>query len=199
MMPLYAFARGLFGGVIGVSNGFRVEGLENLPRKGPALVVCNHASLWDPIVLGTVLPRQVFFMAKKEIFRNPLFSTVLRWVGAFKVNRGGADREAIQEAIKNLRAGRMVGIFIEGTRNRTSSDFLPPQPGAAMLALRSGAPVVPVALVNTKNTLRAFRSKIIIRVGKPLEELGSADGPRREQYAEAGALIIESIARLYAN
>lgn len=196
MTPLYAFARVLFGTLIGVSNGFQVEGLHNVPRQGPAIIVANHVSMWDPIILGTVLPRHVAFMSKKELFDRPLSALVMKGLGAFRVKRGQSDRDAIRRALEVLQAGRLVGIFVEGTRNRSGDGFLQPQPGAAMLALKSGAPIIPVALVNTTRILKKLRVPVIVRIGSALNDLAQS-GTHREMYAEASTRIMDAIARLY--
>lgn len=198
MMPLYAAVKGFCWVTVGLFNGFHIEGLENIPREGPGIVVANHVSNWDPVILGTIVPRQIFFMAKKELFTNPIAAKALSMVGAFKVRRGEADREAIREAATHLNKGRLVGVFVEGTRNRNIEDgFLPPQPGAAMLAVKTGAPIIPVALVNTRSTFKKVRDKVIIRIGKALTGFENREAKHRLIYDEIGGQIMKSIATLY--
>lgn len=196
MTPLYAFAKALFGTVVGLTNGFQVEGMENLPKSGPAIIVANHVSMWDPIVLGTVFPRHVAFMSKKELFERPIVAMVLRGLGAFRVKRGQSDRDAIRQALDVLKSGGLVGIFVEGTRNRSGKGFLQPQPGAAMLALKSGAPIIPVALLNTSRILKKLRIPVIVRVGIPMTDLKQG-GTHRELYADTSTRIMDAIAQLY--
>ncbi|MGE5620103.1 MAG: lysophospholipid acyltransferase family protein [Sphingomonadaceae bacterium] len=148
----------------------RVEGLENLPRGGPFLLVANHLNLIDPPVLGALLPRKITFMAKDELFRVPLLGWVVRWYGAFAVRRGQPDREALRRAIAVLNRGGVLGVFPEGTRSKTGR-LNRGQPGAALVALLANATIVPVALVGTdlvKSPLSLLnRPQITVRVGKP--------------------------------
>lgn len=143
---------------------WQVEGLERFPASGPVLVCANHTSYWDPPMVGVALPRPVHFMAKEELFGIPVFRTWLRAVGAFPVRRGTADLSSFRQALTLLKEGKVVGIFPEGTRNR-SGKLLPAHPGAAYLAVSSGAPVVPVAICGR---YRPF-SRIRVRVGTPLD------------------------------
>ncbi|HAH95758.1 MAG TPA: 1-acyl-sn-glycerol-3-phosphate acyltransferase [Firmicutes bacterium] len=198
MMPLYAAVKGFCWVTVGLYNGFRIEGLENIPKEGPGIVVANHLSNWDPVILGTIVPRQIFFMAKKELFDNPIAAKAFKMVGAFKVRRGEADRDAIREAAEHLEQGRLVGVFVEGTRNRNIKEgFLPPQPGAAMLAVKTGAPIIPVALVNTGGTFKKMRDKVIVRVGAAITGFETRAGKHRLIYDEIGGQIMKSIATLY--
>ncbi|HYM71038.1 MAG TPA: lysophospholipid acyltransferase family protein, partial [bacterium] len=131
---------------------FRVDGREHEPATGPLIVVSNHRSDLDPLVVGSALRRRVTFMAKQELFRVP----VLRWwiaaCGAFPVRRGAADRQALRTALKILADGGVLVMFPEGTR-AIGRELRPPEPGAALLALRSGAALLPVALTGTDEVL----------------------------------------------
>ena len=115
-----------------------VQGLENLPRHG-ALLVANHASNWDPLVLATALPMdyRLRVMGKEELFRNPILAWVIRVGGAFPVNRGGADIQAVKTAIQSLKQGWNLLIFPEGTRVKDPG-HAEVKGGAAMMAIRSG-------------------------------------------------------------
>lgn len=173
----YRFARGLFRFLFVVFCRWEVEGLENIPVDGSLIVVANHVSYWDPIALGCALHRQVYFMAKKELFSYPLFGSVLKWLGAFPVNRGTPDRSALKRAFNLLRDGKIVGIFPEGTRSKTG-EMLPPYGGAVYLALRTKAPVCPVALIGTDKIFhRGLFRKFKVRIGKPIfmEQTGKED------------------------
>jgi len=141
----------------------RVEGLENFPMEGKTIVYANHISWLDPVIIGCVLPRQVFFMAKAELFKIPLLRTVIRYLGAFPVNRGSADLSAIKHSLQVLNEGKVFGIFPEGTRNKTG--FLQSfSHGIASIAHKSRAKVLPVAIVGQ---YRLFRP-MTIKIGKPL-------------------------------
>jgi 1-acyl-sn-glycerol-3-phosphate acyltransferase len=123
-----------------------VEGLENFPAEGPVIVVGNHISYWDPVLIGCALPRQVFFMCKKEIFSIPVLGSLLRIIGTFPVDRNNPDRGTIRHTLALLHQGRVVCIFPEGTRSKTGS-LLPPSTGAAYFATKTGAPVCPAAVI----------------------------------------------------
>ncbi|MFZ5647129.1 MAG: lysophospholipid acyltransferase family protein [Bacillota bacterium] len=158
-----------------------ILGTENIPLQGGLVLVSNHRSYWDPVVIGCALPktRQVFFMAKHELFQVPLLGPVITKLGAFPVKRGGADRSAIRTALDHLANGRLVGIFPEGTRSK-NEDMLEPHMGAAMLSTRTGSPVLPVAVIGTKG----FWGKVKIVFGTPmipdLPETGKSKAGRNE-------------------
>lgn len=161
---------------------WKVTGTENLPRRGPVIVVSNHLSLWDPVAVGVALPRRVYFMAKEELFRLPLVGWVLKGLGAFPVRRGEGDLAAMRQAIRLLRQGKVVGIFPEGGRSR-SGVLQPFQRGVAVLAAKTGAPVVPVALIGTNRIIGrgGFFHPFCVRVGQPIyPELAVGQGSAAE-------------------
>lgn len=182
----YRFARLLCRLVLFILRRWKVEGAENLPPAGGVLVVSNHASYWDPVVVGCALGRQVHFMAKADLFKIPLLGPVIRALGAFPVQRGSGDRQAIRRALELLGEGRVVGIFPEGTRSKTG-ELLDPHRGAAMLALKAKVPVLPVALLNTPG----LRGRVRVRVGKPVQLAGS-----RQDYEALSREIMREIKRL---
>lgn len=148
--------------------GLKIEGADKLPEKGAAIVVSNHVSNWDPIVVGISFKRVIYFMAKAELFENRLSARFFTWLNAFPVKRGSADRNAIRKAISILEEGKVLGIFPEGTRNQTGEN-LEAQNGAAMLALKTGAPIVPVACIGTGRKLPVgWKNPLIVRVGEPM-------------------------------
>lgn len=162
---LYGFAWTICRTYLNIVRRLEISGLENVPLQGGIVVVSNHISYWDPVVIGCSLPksRHVYFMAKQELFKIPLLGPLIDRLGAFPVKRGGADRSAIRTALEHLGALRVVGIFPEGTRSK-SDDMLDPHMGAAMLSTRTGSPVLPVAVMGT----RGFFGKIYIKIGKPM-------------------------------
>ncbi|HEX6989754.1 MAG TPA: lysophospholipid acyltransferase family protein, partial [Bacillota bacterium] len=115
---LYRAARFVFMLVFAVLYRWDVRGREHLPAQGPVLVCANHIHGWDPPLVGTVMTRPVFFMAKEELFRYPVLGTLLAKVGAFPVRRGTPDRRALKTALDLLASGKVVGLFPEGTRSR---------------------------------------------------------------------------------
>ena len=164
MIPLfYKFARAIVRPIMFLLFRLRVEGLENFPMEGKTIVYSNHISLLDPILIGCVLPRQVFFMAKVELFKIPLLRTIIRHLGAFPVKRGSADLSAIEHSLQVLNEGKVFGIFPEGTRSKTG--FLQSfSHGIASIAHKSRAKILPIAIVGQ---YRLFRP-ITVKIGKPL-------------------------------
>lgn len=159
----YKFARAIVRPIMFLLFRLRVEGLENFPMEGKTIVYSNHISLLDPILIGCVLPRQVFFMAKVELFKIPLLRTIIRHLGAFPVKRGSADLSAIEHSLQVLNEGKVFGIFPEGTRSKTG--FLQSfSHGIASIAHKSRAKILPIAIVGQ---YRLFRP-ITVKIGKPL-------------------------------
>lgn len=163
--------------------GLRVTGLENVPDEGGAVVACNHVSSWDPPVVGVSIDRKLEFMAKKELFEKPLLSALLRGLRAFPVDRDGQDIGAIKEALRRLGQGRMVGIFVQGTRNAGDAAALD---GASYLAQRASVPVIPTAIWRQG---RAFH----VAFGEPIVPTGKSRDEARELtqtvMAKIGALL----------
>lgn len=171
---LYRICRDILYGLLKLFYGFKVVGAEHLPEKGPIIVVANHTNLIDPIVVGCSLrQRQVCFMAKEELFRIPLFAGLIRRLGAFPVKRGQGDRGAFRAALEVLAAGKVLGMFPEGTRYKDGK-IHPVRPGAAFLAVESGAMILPVVFTGTCR-LALFRfPRIRAYVGSPFKLEGLA-------------------------
>ncbi len=127
-------------------------GISNLPKDGGVVVVSNHGSHLDPPILGHALGRPVAFMAKAELFKVPILSFIISACGAYPVKRGAGDREALRIASNRLIEGWATGVFLDGTRQENGR-VNDPKPGAALLAARTGCPILPVAIVNSH---RAF-------------------------------------------
>ncbi len=130
----------------------RTAGNANVPLEGAVVVVANHGSHLDPPLLGHALGRPVAFMAKAELFRVPLLGPIIRACGAYPVERGAGDREAIRTATDRLLQGWATGVFLDGTR-QPDGRVNTPQPGAALLAARAGVPLLPVAIINSHRAL----------------------------------------------
>lgn len=163
--------------IILILFGLQVEGLENIPKTGGAIVASNHTTWFDPVAVACAVRRPVHFMAKAELFQNPLLNKLFRRFYAFPVKRGHADREAIRTAIEVASSGNLLGIFPEGTRAR-GGELLPLQSGTVFIAAKSGAPIIPVA-VSGVSPLR-LRKRIIVRIGQPID----LEGPRRISKSE---------------
>ncbi len=124
--------------------GLRVTDAHKVPRDGRGLVVaCNHLSSWDPPVVGVSVPREIHFMAKKELFASPGGALLMHGLRAFPVDRGANDIGAIKDALRQLQRGLAIGIFAQGTRNSGDKEALD---GAAYLAQRAGVPLQPAAV-----------------------------------------------------
>lgn len=125
-----------------------IHGIDKVPKRGPLVVVANHASDFDPPFVAAGLCRPVAYMAKQELFQVPLLGPAIRLYGAYPVNRASPDRSAIRSALAQLEAGWMVGIFLQGTR--TADARIPsPKLGAAMIAAKAQVPLLPVSIWGT--------------------------------------------------
>ena len=154
---------------------YKVIGAENIPKDGSTVLCSNHTAYKDPIFMGLIQKRQVWFMAKKELFQNKFLSFLITRLGAFPVERSGGI-SAIRRGIDILKQNGVVGIFIEGTRSKTG-ELLRPKPGAMLLAYETNAAVVPVCIIGADGKPpKAFR-RTVIRVGKPVsvKDLGMED------------------------
>jgi len=178
---------------------WQVEGKENVPRKGPLIVVSNHLNNIDPPLLGASIPRKINFMAKQELFEHWFAKAVVEGYGAFPVRRGQLDRKSIRQALEQLQEGQVVGMFPEGQRS-FNAQLQTPQPGAALIAARSGVPVLPVGIIGS-NQMKGvgsirYRPRIKVRIGRPFI-LTSTDGIRtRIRLNQHSDLIMERIAEL---
>lgn len=165
----YGFLKPFFYLLFKIFNRYQIMGKENIPDSGAVILVANHTSYWDPFVIGAAIDRKVYFIAKAQLFKIPIVGPVIRSWGAFPVQHGkNGDRTAIDHSMEILAEGKVLGIFIEGTRNIKNPDkMLNPRPGPAMLAVRSKAVVVPVAIINARKILWSFK-RLSITFGKPL-------------------------------
>jgi 1-acyl-sn-glycerol-3-phosphate acyltransferase len=166
-------------------------GREHIPKRGGAILAPNHRSFLDPLVIGICVRRPVYFMAKRELFRNRLQAWLLNSLGAFPVRRGEADEESMKTARLLLERGEIVLVFPEGTRIRKGS-LGKPKRGVGRLALETGVPVVPVAVTGSERARRGWKVrpvKVRIRVGRPVTF------PRVEQ--PSSRLAAEVTARIW--
>ena len=154
----------------------KVVGAENVPKEGPVLLCSNHLAKRDPVLLGLSQSRQVFYMAKEELFQNKFLGGLFRALGAFPVKRGTGGTDALEEAYALLEENGVVGVFIEGHRSKDGR-LLKPKTGAALLAYKTKAPVVPVCITAGDGFRPGPFKKTLIRFGKPLsaQELAVAD------------------------
>jgi len=149
-----------------------LDGENNIPDENSFIIVSNHGSLLDPPFLGHALGRKVSFMAKQELFKIPLLSQIIKACGAYPVKRGFVDKNSIILASKKLFNNEIIGIFIDGTRQKDG--FVnKPKNGAALIASKTKKLLLPVAIINSHRLVRfrfliPFFNKVIIRVGKPI-------------------------------
>lgn len=182
---IYVICRGLLRFIYAILFPLKIIGKENVPEEGGVLLCANHISLLDPMTIGIKLRRQVKYMAKAELFKVPVLGWLIDKLGAFPVKRGGVSKESIKTALNTLRSGHVMGIFPEGTRN---SDSGAAKKGAASFALRSGAAVVPAAIVGS---YKPFRRMTVI-YGAPID-LSSFAGAGSESLEEVTDVIMGRI------
>ncbi len=177
----------------------RAKGVENVPRSGGFVVAANHTSFLDPWPLGLPLfPRQMHYMAKAELYENPVFKWILEKGESFPVRRGERDPEAFKTAVRYAREGGVVAMFPEGTRRKKGvrkKHQARPHPGAARIALAAGVPLVPAAIAGTNRLSRL--GPVRVAYGPPIELDGQA-GTRHEAANEATERLMREIARLEA-
>jgi len=153
-----------------VLRGIEKKGNEHIPEKGGVLIASNHIDIYDPFLIGGASPRELYYMAKMELFENPLFAWLLRKYNAFPISRGSFDRKGLEKALEILKEGKALLIFPEGTRSEDGS-LRELKLGVAKLALEAGVPIVPAYLEYSRNWLKAFfqRKKIKIKFGSPIK------------------------------
>lgn len=172
-------------------------GTENIPKSGKAIICPNHTSNADPILLAIALRRQVFFMAKKELFRGQVLSKFFRALGAFPVNRGAGDTSALDHAKNILINDGLLGIFIEGARSKTG-DFLRPKTGASMIAYETNSEIIPVYIRKASGGRVSILKKNFLVIGKPLslEELNLLEA-NGKSFRDASRIVMENIKSLH--
>ncbi|HLZ73113.1 MAG TPA: lysophospholipid acyltransferase family protein [Dehalococcoidia bacterium] len=190
----------LMAAVVWCFGRWRVRGREHVPRRGALLIVANHLNNADPPLIGATLrTRRIRFMAKIELFRGGVKGLPIRLFGAFPVRRFEADLAALRRAQELLKAGEAVAILPEGHRNRTGTGMQQAYPGAALIALRSGAPVLPVAITGTERIhgpgILLRRPRITVTIGEPFV-LARADKIDRAAVEAGTRTIMRSIATL---
>lgn len=197
----YGFMRGIIAGVCKLYFRLETHGAENLPKSGGVLLVPNHASNLDPTTIACLLPRQVHFLAKEELFTG-ILGKFLPKVNAHPLKRSGIDRAAIRLCRDLLKQGHVLMLFPEGQRTK-DGELLPPKPGAALIAAQARMPLVPAYIDGSLEAMPTGAAwikpkKIRVFIGKPfvLEDIDVATMPKKEFYDMAGLLIMEKIKEL---
>ena len=172
----------------------RVYGAERMPMAGGVVIAANHFSWVDPPALGAASPRNLYFMAKVEAHRVPGFGEIVRSLGAFPVRRGESDREAVRTMRQIVRDGHALGLFVEGTRQRSGIPGRA-QPGAAMVAINEEVPVIPVAIHGSQSWRLGNFAPVSVAWGQPMSFEGLPRGGKG--YREASLEIERELERLW--
>jgi 1-acyl-sn-glycerol-3-phosphate acyltransferase len=173
----------------------RAYGLERIPREGGAVLAMNHFNFIDIPAFGTVVPRRVVFVGKSELFDYPGLSQLIRAHGALPIRRGESDRDALRRMRESVRRNELLGLFVEGTRQRSGVPGKP-MPGAAMIAISEGVPVVPAAIHGSQAWKPGNRAEISMAFGEPMRFPEHARNSKG--YAAASEEIMAEIKRLWA-
>ena len=177
-----------------ISTRAKAYGLENVPAVGGVVYAINHLHWIDIPLVGVVSPRTVWFVAKAEAANNPALGWFLRLHGAIAIRRGESDRDAVRRMREEARNGHVVGLFVEGTRQRDGRPG-PAQPGAAMVALQENVPVIPVAVYGTQYWHVGNFKPCSVAFGEPVTFEGLPKGGRG--YKEATVEIERRINVLF--
>lgn len=182
-------------------GGITVSGLEKVPLTGPLIVASNHASYLDPPVIGGAMPRPISYMARKTLFNNPLFGWWISSLNAFPVDRDGDSRDALRTCCERIEQGGAVLMFPEGTRTETGR-LAEVRRGIGTVAVRSGAPVLPVYLWGSylswpKGQGCPRRHRMRLHIGDPIETRDVPRGrARREEQDRIHAEVEAALHRL---
>jgi 1-acyl-sn-glycerol-3-phosphate acyltransferase len=194
-MSLYRFARFIVALILFPLYRIKIIGKENIPMNGPVIICSNHISNLDPPVVGITSPRDIYFMAKGELFEKPFLGKLLIGIRAFPVKRGLADRNALKKGLGILKKGNVLGLFPEGTRSKTG-ELGKPLAGVGFFALRSDAAVIPCAIIGPYKLFK--KTKVIY--GKPMDmEQYLATKPSPQEMADAIMLEIKSLQEKHQN
>lgn len=197
---LYAFLKPIAAALARLLFRLEARNRELVPARGPVLLVSNHLSVLDPPLIGCAAPRPLHFLAKEELFKIPLFGRLLRAVNARPVKRDGSDMRALKTSLKLLEDGRALLVFPEGTRG-VAGRLREGKAGVGMLAVMSGAPVVPIYIAGSEQALPRGRAvprpgKIRVSFGLPLTFKRASDDEGKERYRQATQEMMRAIAQL---
>jgi 1-acyl-sn-glycerol-3-phosphate acyltransferase len=208
MNPVYFLGWCFYRSLFAVYFGWRVYNNERVPRKGSVILAANHASFLDPPLVGSGLPRDINYLARKSLFRVPLLGWILRTVNAVPVDREGGGAAGLKAIIDRLHAGGAIILFPEGTRSN-DGNLQPAHSGIGLTVIKSDAPVVPVRVFGTYETwgrhvkYPRFRRRVVVKYGKPMHfeqlraEAQSCSKARlKEIYQQVADEIMVAIAAL---
>ena len=193
-----------FAAAAGMTLGWslRTEGRHHIPATGPALLIANHQSFFDPLLVGLGTRRHLCFLARKSLFKNPAFTWLIRMLNGVPIDQEGVGKEGIKEILGQLRSGQAVVVFPEGSRT-SDGRMHPLRPGIHLLIKRGQAPIVPVGIAGAIDALPHWRtlptpaplfwpgcrSTIAVSIGRPLEAKLFAEMPRERALAELFSAI----------
>lgn len=197
LMLYHAFKWSVVAPMLNVYFRGRIYGVENVPQEGRLVVVSNHASDFDPVILSSCVGRPVAYMAKEELFRVPILKQGIQLYGAYPVKRGSADRSAIRAALASLDAGWAAGIFLQGTRT-PDARITEPKLGAALIAAKAKARLLPVSLWGTEGIIRKGSAiprpvALTIRIGEVIDAPSSTDRLELEAVTQKCADVINGM------
>ena len=185
-------------------TGWEVVGREQIPRTGGLVVASNHISFWDPPLIGAVLPRELHYLAKEELFSNPAVGWMIRSYNAIPIRRGMVDLSGMARAIETLRRGEAMMLFPEGTRMR-DGELHPARPGVGMMAVNADVPIVPCYISGSNRPAQWLSRRSRVRIGfgparkwQDLVGPGADLTPGRALYQRVGDAVMREIARLRA-
>jgi len=190
----YRLGRTLLSVFVRVVWGFRKSGSDAIPASGPVVIASNHISNWDPILVGMGCRRDVHFMAKEELFRNPLVARVLSAVNAIPIRRGALDRSALRAASRVLRDGNVLVMFPGGTRDE-SGEVHEPRSGVGFIACMNEAPIVPACVSGSNSPARAFvaGTRFAVAFGPPI---AASKAKSSDDYRAVSQKVADEIGRL---
>lgn len=190
----WAIGRPTIGSLVRLLAPLRCYGAQRVPMEGGVVLAMNHFSWLDPPAFGATSPRTIYYMAKIEAHRVPGLGQLIRAFGTFSVRRGESDREAVRIMREIVRDGHALGLFVEGTRQRSGVPGQA-QPGAAMVALQEDVPVVPAVIHGSQDWKVGNFHPVSVAWGEPMRFEGLPKGGKG--YREASALIQDEIHRLW--
>lgn len=191
---VWAVGRPTIGGAARLAARVKVYGKERVPLDGGLVIACNHFHWIDPAALGWACPRTIYYMAKVEAHRVPGLGELIRAFGTFSVRRGESDREAVRTMRSIVHDGLALGLFAEGTRQRSGVPG-EVQPGAAMVALQEHVPVIPVAIHGSQTWKPGNFHPVSVAWGEPIRFEGLPRGGKG--YKEASTTLQAEIRRLW--
>jgi 1-acyl-sn-glycerol-3-phosphate acyltransferase len=200
--PYYSAARLLASGCCRVLTGWDVRGRRHIPRTGGVVVACNHISFWDPPLIGAAVPRELYFLAREDLFRSPLLGSLIRSVNAIPIRRGVADLSGLSRAMQHLKEGAALLMFPEGGRMR-DGELHPARPGVGMMAVHADVPIVPCHISGSDRQrqwwYRGTRVRLWFGPARSWQDLAGAEtdpSPGRALYQRVGDAVMREIAIL---